>query len=152
MITRHDAERIAASINAFRPEWPAAQVMTLCGELRDWPALDLFVGLAYVAADPDSKTPYRVREQGPWRTVGRTSPADEEARLRARREYADRLASAEARSRAVAACVTCDERGYLASGRVCPHTEQGDAAHRGAARARANIRPTITAERRLEDA
>lgn len=144
MITRHEAERIAAAVHALRPEWPTQQVMTLCGELMSWPALDLGVGLTYVALDPASKTPYRVKEQGPWRLVGVNVSA--EAAEKAAREREERLAAIKARNRAIRLCDTCDDRGYLGAV-VCDHeTEQAATARRGAARARAALAAALTQE------
>lgn len=150
MISKHEAERIAAAVHSLRPEWPLQQVMTLCRELMSWSALDLGVGLAYVALDPASKSPYRVKEQGPWRTVGMSAPSDEAARERAKRDREERLAQIGIRTRAIAACHICDDNGYL-NGRVCSHSDQTAQAHRGAQLARANIRPTITAQDRITE-
>jgi len=67
MITKHEAERISAAINQLRPEWPGPSLMTLIGnKLQHRPYRDLVVALAWIAADPDSKTPGRITEQGPW--------------------------------------------------------------------------------------
>lgn len=69
MIDKADAERIANATNHLRPEWPAQSVLTLIGnseDLRTRAYRDLAVAFAYVACDPTSLTPGRVREQGPW--------------------------------------------------------------------------------------
>lgn len=42
---------------------------------------------------------------------------------------------------AIARCSVCDQAGLTPSGRVCNHTAATATAVRGAARARANIRP-----------
>lgn len=144
MITRHDAERLAKSIHALRPDWPEQQLMTLIGELRSWPLIDLTVGMAYVAQEqtidgaPVSKTPYRVKEQGPWRHVGTVDPDAEQQRQRAERERQERLDAASARAKTRQQCQDCDERGYLPNGAPCPHDVQyrREAAARWAAKAR----------------
>ena len=69
MIDKADAERIAQAIHDLRPEWPAQSVLTLIGnsdDLRTRAYRDLAVALTYVACDPASLTPGRVREAGPW--------------------------------------------------------------------------------------
>ena len=69
MIDKADAERIAQAIHDLRPEWPAQSVLTLIGnhdDLRTRAYRDLAVALTFVACDPASLTPGRVREQGPW--------------------------------------------------------------------------------------
>lgn len=146
MITKHDAERIAAAIHAYRPEWPAGQVYTLCGELMAWPVLDLFVGLAYVAVDPASKSPYRVKERGPWRTIGTANPEAAEAAAKAARDRDERLAAIKARNLAIRRCDMCDDQGYIGA-IVCDHeTEQAATARRGAARARAALAAALKPE------
>jgi len=69
MIDKADAERIAQAVHDLRPEWPAQSVLTLIGnseDLRTRAYRDLAVAFTYVACDPASLTPGRVREQGPW--------------------------------------------------------------------------------------
>ena len=69
MIDKADAERIAQAVHDLRPEWPTQSVLTLIGnseDLRTRAYRDLAVAFAYVACDPASLTPGRVREQGPW--------------------------------------------------------------------------------------
>lgn len=63
----HDAQRIAAAMHAARPDWPASSVLTLIRKkLLDRPRRDVFVAFAWVASEPNSATPARVLEQGPW--------------------------------------------------------------------------------------
>lgn len=63
----HELETIAASLHVLRPDWPAAQLRTLIrDELMERPRRDVLVALAWVAADSNSHSPYRVLENGPW--------------------------------------------------------------------------------------
>lgn len=60
--------RIAAAVNVLRPEWPVPSLRTLLESdaLRHKPWRDVAVALTWVACDPASKTPARVKEAGPW--------------------------------------------------------------------------------------
>lgn len=63
----HETQRIAAALHAARPDWPAASIATLIRKhLADRPRRDVFVALAWVASEPNSATPARVLESGPW--------------------------------------------------------------------------------------
>ncbi len=63
----HEAERIACSIHALRPDWPTASLLTLIkSKLIDRPRRDVTVALAWVACDSTTATPARVLENGPW--------------------------------------------------------------------------------------
>jgi hypothetical protein len=67
MIEKTEAARLAAAINALRPEWPAQSLLTFIGQnLQSRAYRDAVVALAWVAADPQSVTPARVLENGPW--------------------------------------------------------------------------------------
>ena len=74
---RHEAVRIGASLNALRPDWPAAQIVTLIeAKLATRAARDVHLALVYLAYDPATKSPYRVIEGGPWwQTTRPTGPA-----------------------------------------------------------------------------
>ena len=63
-----EQERIAAAINVARPDWPVSSLKTLLArpELAHRPRRDVFVALAWVASEAESKTPARVIEAGPW--------------------------------------------------------------------------------------
>lgn len=65
---QHEAERIAAAINVARPDWPTKQLLTLLSDdrINKRPRRDIFVALAWIAAEPESTAPYRVLESGPW--------------------------------------------------------------------------------------
>lgn len=66
MLTRTEAERLAAATHALRPDWPISSLMTLLGEYRDRAYRDLAIALAYIATDAATVTPGRLREAGPW--------------------------------------------------------------------------------------
>ena len=62
-----DTTRLAAIINCIRPDWPQASLTThIVKHLSHRPFRDVLVALAWVAADPNTQTPARVLEQGPW--------------------------------------------------------------------------------------
>lgn len=67
MIEKHQAEIIAQATNAYRPDWPIRQIVTIIGrDLINRPYRDVAIALTIVATDPASKTPARVNEDGPW--------------------------------------------------------------------------------------
>ena len=62
-----ETARLATAIHALRPDWPTASLKTLIEtRLTDHAWLDATLALAYVALDPNSRTPARVLEAGPW--------------------------------------------------------------------------------------
>lgn len=67
-MNEHEAGRIAAAMNQARPDWPLRQLATLLKDERiaNRPRRDVFVALAWVASEPNSASPYRVLEAGPW--------------------------------------------------------------------------------------
>lgn len=66
-MNEHEAARIAASIHQLRPDWPVASLNTLIAKnLIERPRRDVAVALAWVACEPQSLTPARVLEAGPW--------------------------------------------------------------------------------------
>lgn len=67
-MNENEISRIAAAISDLRPDWPAASIRSLLHkpELRNKPRRDVAVALAWVACEPDTKTPARVIEAGPW--------------------------------------------------------------------------------------
>lgn len=66
-MNQHEAERIAAALNIVRPDWPTASLLTLIRtKLIDRPRRDVLVALAWVASEPNTATPARVLEAGPW--------------------------------------------------------------------------------------
>ena len=64
----HEIDRIAAAMNMLRPDWPKQQLKTLLRDERiaSRPRRDVCVALAWIASEPNSHTPYRVLEVGPW--------------------------------------------------------------------------------------
>lgn len=63
----NEIERVAAAINALRPDWPSASLRTLItNKLGSRPRRDVAVALTWVACDSTTKTPARVLEAGPW--------------------------------------------------------------------------------------
>lgn len=62
-----EAEAVGRIVNQLRPDWPTQQVITIIGrDHQHRPMRDVLVALVWVATDPDSKTPARVTEDGPW--------------------------------------------------------------------------------------
>lgn len=66
VITKNDAERLAAAINMIRPDWPVQSLLTLLRGYATRPLRDIGVALAWVALDPDSESPGRLAQDGPW--------------------------------------------------------------------------------------
>lgn len=59
--------RIAAMANALRPDWPHSSLVTmLTKNLAERAYRDVAVAMAWIATDPDTTTPARVLENGPW--------------------------------------------------------------------------------------
>lgn len=59
--------RLAAAVNALRPDWPHASLVTFISrDLSHRAYRDVAVVLSWVACDPATQTPRRVLEQGPW--------------------------------------------------------------------------------------
>jgi hypothetical protein len=74
MSTPIELARIAAAVNLLRPDWPISSVQTLLeNHHSSRPFHDLAVAAVWVATDPDSKTPARLTEAGPWWAALRTS-------------------------------------------------------------------------------
>lgn len=59
--------RLAAAINILRPEWPIKALIThLTTHHAARPYRDLGLALTWIALDPATRTPARLREHGPW--------------------------------------------------------------------------------------
>jgi hypothetical protein len=72
MTTHEERQRLAGMGNALRPDWPTASLYThLTREHSNRSYRDLAVALAWIATDPDTKTPARLAEPGPWWTATR---------------------------------------------------------------------------------
>ena len=66
-MSQTEAHRLAASINALRPDWPLASLSTFIRtKLADKAYRDATVALAWIATDEKTTTPARVLEAGPW--------------------------------------------------------------------------------------
>lgn len=159
MITRTQAERIAAAIHLVRVDWPVKQLVTLCTttDAANWPPRDLFTALAYIALDQSatgawiSESPYRVLGEGPWLKKLDTA-GDEHLVQRSAAEATERREQIRIRNQAIAHCSFCSDPsaddeigGRLPNGQMCLHDqpveERTAQAQRRAAAARALIRP-----------
>jgi hypothetical protein len=66
-VNEHDIDLIASALNRLRPDWPMKSIRTLIAtRLADRPMRDVAVALTWVACEPNSSTPARVLEAGPW--------------------------------------------------------------------------------------
>lgn len=61
-------QRIAAAVSMLRPDWPAGSILTVMTHpsLDHRPLPDLAVALVRAALDPDTRTPARITQPGPW--------------------------------------------------------------------------------------
>jgi len=76
MLTRTEAERLAAAVNALRADWPIDSLMKFISDRKHRPLIELGVELTWIALDPETKTPGRIDEDGPWKHhVRAASPA-----------------------------------------------------------------------------
>lgn len=67
MLDDNDVHRLAAMAFALRPDWPLRSCTTFIGENLTGRAFrDVAVALAYIATEPNTATPKRVLEAGPW--------------------------------------------------------------------------------------
>ena len=67
MATINELERVAAMAVALRPDWVLQSVLTnLKANHGTRPFRDLAVAVAWIATDPDTLTPGRLLEAGPW--------------------------------------------------------------------------------------
>ena len=71
IMNKIEASRLAAAAHAMRPDWPAQSVLTMLGQIAGWPMRDTAVQLAYIACDPETETPARILQDGPWRKLTR---------------------------------------------------------------------------------
>lgn len=64
---RAEVERLARSSNALRPDWRYDSLVTFIEtHLGDRPYRDAAVAMTWIATDPETRTPARVLEAGPW--------------------------------------------------------------------------------------
>lgn len=67
MIDHDTAERLAHMTHALRPDWPTKSLLTFIrSEMTNHTYREAAISLAWIATDPDTRTPKRVLEQGPW--------------------------------------------------------------------------------------
>lgn len=69
MLTKPEAERIAAAVSALRPDWSEEGVLAILGDERlriRRTYRDTAVAFIALAADPESAKPTRIFEHGPW--------------------------------------------------------------------------------------
>lgn len=66
-MTPTEVNQLAAVIWGIRPEWPSSSLQTfITKNLADKPYHLATVAFVACAVDPDTKTPARVLENGPW--------------------------------------------------------------------------------------
>jgi len=67
MIDRTEIERLANAAHALRPDWPVKSLCTwLARDHAHRAYRDVAVALSWIATDPQSQTPKRMNELGPW--------------------------------------------------------------------------------------
>jgi hypothetical protein len=67
MIDRDQAQRLASMANILRPDWPAKSVLTIIQvHLMHRTYRELACAFAFIATDPQTATPKRIVEPGPW--------------------------------------------------------------------------------------
>ena len=76
MLSRDDTHRLAAMAGALRPDWPVKSLLTFIStQLADRTYREAAVALTWVATDPETATPRRVLEAGPWWNATRAHAA-----------------------------------------------------------------------------
>jgi hypothetical protein len=72
-MTPIELHRLAGAIATLHPGWPAASLQTfLERHFTHRPLRDIAVALTFVACDPDTTSPGRVLEAGPWWSTAAT--------------------------------------------------------------------------------
>lgn len=67
MLSQVEAHRLAAAINQLRPDWPLASLSTwIRSNLAERAYRDAAIALTWVACEPETQSPGRVLENGPW--------------------------------------------------------------------------------------
>lgn len=79
MISRTEAERLAAACHALRADWPTASLMTFIGNRHERPLLDLTLELIFVA-QTGGQTPGLIEQDGPWKQLARSAAGTSQAR------------------------------------------------------------------------
>lgn len=73
-MTKTELARLAAAINVLRPDWPIPSLQTfLTNGHHHRPLRDVAVALTWIATDPDTQSPGRLNEPGPWWSASRTA-------------------------------------------------------------------------------
>ena len=73
-MNRTEVERLAGMANKLRPDWPWNALVTFIeAHLSERAYRDAAVALAFVACEPETRTPKRVLESGPWWHIGPAS-------------------------------------------------------------------------------
>lgn len=116
MIAQNRAEKLAASINLLRPEWPIRRIAAVVHKHRNRPYRDLVVALAWVAGDDNTSGPERVSEDGPW---WKAAAAD--IQFRPSGSHPDNIRLVLARSNGPGGC----EHGEPRGAHFCPLCRQG---------------------------
>jgi hypothetical protein len=76
MLTEVQIARLAAAVSHLRPEWPQASLHSFISRnLAGYTVRDAAVMLTWVAVDPDTETPARMLEAGPWRQTATLNAA-----------------------------------------------------------------------------
>lgn len=127
--------RIAAAANSLRPDWPSSSIVTLLTKnLAERAYRDVAVAMAWVATDPESKTPARILEQGPWwLATGHGDNPETPTAPKLDTLRCDR-------------CGGIKPEGDSEHARICARRVTAEDARRLAAAARAEIRPTVNYE------
>jgi len=77
MLSRTEIERLAQAAHALRPDWPVSSLCTwLQADHATRAYRDVAVALAWVACDPQTQTPKRMNEMGPWWQAVRQAGSD----------------------------------------------------------------------------
>lgn len=66
MMTKAEARVIAESVAIVRPDWLVTSLTSLLHEFRAKSPVEVHLALLWVAYDPATKTPARIRTEGPW--------------------------------------------------------------------------------------
>lgn len=143
MANQQAIERIAAAVNALRPEWPVASLVTMLTEKhqhRD--ARTLALAATWVATDRDTQTPGLLNTAAPWRAVSTLSDAEKHPSDEYRARWVERQRK---RLEGAKHCGRCDQEGMLPSGGFCDHRspEAIRAEREAAAQMKARVLATV---------
>lgn len=80
MPTNDEIQRIAVAMNAHRPDWPVASLVTFLGRHHGNRAYRaLAVAGVVIATDPTTQTPQLLNQQGPWWSAAYAGSGDSSA-------------------------------------------------------------------------